>query len=199
MALEVDYIPWAAAAGANVYTPAEYAANPAVNTGVEPGIADPQLANNTWRLSSMMSAALANFISATLQINVLDDGNLPNLITDLTEAIAIASIAVPTTPVTAAGAFTIASNEKTFMFARVAPGEPSTAVTPANPADGEEHWFEDISANFATSGFSIQPVVITAGAGQSFAGGLPTATFNIDGQCGRIKYCAEKQTWSVKS
>lgn len=199
MTFEIDYVPWATNPGANVYTPAEYVANALVKSGVQPGIADPQLANNTWRLSSMMSAALANFISATLQIDVLDDGNLSALITNLTNAIAIGSIAVPTTTVTAAGAFTIASNQKTFMFARVAPNAPSTATTPANPTDGEEHWFEDISANFATSGFSIEPVIITANAGQTFAGGLPTATFNIDGQCGRIKYCAEKQTWSVKS
>ncbi len=81
----VDYIPFATGGGASVMDQATYATD--APTGVVPGLADPTFANKSWRQSSMIAAAVANFISAQLGINVLDDGNITNLISELTSAI----------------------------------------------------------------------------------------------------------------
>lgn len=85
----VDYIPFATGGGALVTTQPNYIT--AAPTGVVPGLADPSLANKSWRQSSMLAAATANFISATLGIDVLDDGNLATLITNLTAALQVAA------------------------------------------------------------------------------------------------------------
>src|ERR1017187_8391447 len=85
----VQYIPFANTGGASVTSQAAYAT--AAPTGVVPGLADSALANKSWRQSSMFAAAVASFISATLGIDVLDDGNLAPLISNLTAAIQVGS------------------------------------------------------------------------------------------------------------
>jgi hypothetical protein len=97
----VDYLPVATGGSANVDSQANFLGSGYQTNGFAVGIAEPFQANKIWRQSSMMSAALANFISTTLGINVLDDGNLPTLITNLTNAIQSAGASVNITPVTA--------------------------------------------------------------------------------------------------
>jgi hypothetical protein len=87
MAKTVDYVPVAAAGGANVPTQAAYVGSGFQQTGAANGLADPQPPNKAWRQATMVAAAVANFISNTLNIDVLDDGNLANLITNLTAAL----------------------------------------------------------------------------------------------------------------
>jgi hypothetical protein len=81
----VDYIPFATGGGASVMSQPNYITN--APNGVVAGIADPTFANKSWRQSSMIGAAVANFISNILGISVLDDGNLTTLVNNLTAAI----------------------------------------------------------------------------------------------------------------
>lgn len=85
----VDYKPFANSGGANVVDQATYAAATWVPTGFASGLAQSAQLNKVWRQSSMMSAALATFISNQLGIDVLDDGVLATLITNLTAAIPV--------------------------------------------------------------------------------------------------------------
>src|SRR5215472_14460111 len=82
-----EYLSWAAGVGANVMPQATYASNPAVNLGVGAGLADPTLANKTWRQSSVVTAAIAQFIVDTLGIDMFDDGSVSNFETQFINAI----------------------------------------------------------------------------------------------------------------
>lgn len=86
--MTVDYIPYATGGGAVVMSQPNYITD--APNGVSTGLADPTFANKSWRQSSMIAAAVANFIANTLGINVLDDGNLSVLITNLTAALQVA-------------------------------------------------------------------------------------------------------------
>lgn len=89
MANEVDYLPVANGPGSIAESQATWVSDlegPLVN-GFPSGIVTSPRFNKVLRQTSMMAAAVANFISTQLNINVLDDGNLPALITNLTNAI----------------------------------------------------------------------------------------------------------------
>lgn len=87
----VDYLPIANGVGANVETQAQYvtdlAPSGALADGYVAGIAKSNQVNKTLRQSSMISAAVANFISQRLNASILDDGDLTSLTTNLTDAI----------------------------------------------------------------------------------------------------------------
>lgn len=85
----VDYIPNSTGGGALVMSQPDYITN--APTGVVPGLAQSTFQNKTVRQSSMIAAAVANFVSATLGIDVLDDGNISNLISELTSAIQVSA------------------------------------------------------------------------------------------------------------
>jgi hypothetical protein len=102
MPLEVDYLPVATGVGNNADTQANFAGAAYQTTGVTAGIILSKWMSKMWRQSSMIGAAIANFISATLNINVLDDGNLTTLIANFTAAVKAAASpiqSVNTTPV----------------------------------------------------------------------------------------------------
>jgi hypothetical protein len=84
----VDYLPVATDAGANVDSQAAFAGSGYQTLGFTSGVALSRQINKCLRQSSMVGAAVANFIANELGINVLDDGNIANLITNLTNAIA---------------------------------------------------------------------------------------------------------------
>ena len=88
---QVDYLPVAISGGANVDSQADFANSSYQLNGFVNGMADPAEANKIWRQSSMMAAALANYISNALNVDVLDDGNLSLLITNLGNALATAA------------------------------------------------------------------------------------------------------------
>ena len=87
MSYEVDYLPVATGTGNNADTQTNFAGSTYQQQGFVQGVANPAQANKLWRQSSIMAAALATFISNVLSINVLDDGNLGALVTNLTNAI----------------------------------------------------------------------------------------------------------------
>jgi hypothetical protein len=87
MALEIDYLPVATGVGANVDSQADFVESGYQMVGFVAGLAKSAQVNKVLRQTSMQASALANFISNTLGISVLDDGNLPALIANLTAAI----------------------------------------------------------------------------------------------------------------
>jgi hypothetical protein len=92
----IDYLPVATAIGNNADSQVNFAGSGYQTLGFQTGIALPQQANKIWRQTSMMCAALAHFISNVLGINVLDDGNLTTLTTNLTNAITAGAGTPPT-------------------------------------------------------------------------------------------------------
>ena len=190
MTLEVDYIPFATGGGANVYTPATYQALSVVPTGVEPGLSDPQLANTTWRLASMVTAAIANFISQSLQINVLDDGNLTNLIANFTGAVQLSSQTKPSRIVTASTTLTMTTADYAVGLLRTVGVAAMVANLPSGPAVGYECKILDLEGNFQAS-----PVTATPQAGYNIAGAA-TLPLNVNRRGAVFNYMGSS-TWGV--
>jgi hypothetical protein len=179
MALEVDYVPWATGGGANVYAPDVYQALGILETGVEPGLADPQAANTTWRLASMVAAAVANFISQQLGVAILDDGNLTTLIANFTAAVAVASNVKPGRIVTSSVALNMLSADYAIGLNRSV-GVAAQVVNLPTVANGlqvnQEFRVDDLGSNFAQ-----YPVAWTVPAGHSLPGGLADWPLNVNG------------------
>lgn len=191
MALEVDYVPFATGGGANVYSPATYQALAIITTGVEPGLADPQLANTTWRLASMVTAAIANFISNILGISVLDDGNLSNLVSEFTSAISAGSQASPTRTITSSANFNILATDGTVAMARVAGVAATTGTLPLTAGLGQKFTVGDVVGNAQAF-----PVSVAAPAGHNIAG-LAEVVINVNRRSIEVQYVGSS-TWLVK-
>lgn len=191
MALENDYVPFAVGGGANVYNPATYQALAVVATGVEPGLADPQLANTTWRLASMMSAALGQFISNVLGIAVLDDGNLTNLVSNLTNAVGTGSQSPPSRTLTASTNFNINLTDYAVVMARVAGVAACTGQLPTGVAVGQKFKVGDVVGNA-----QVAPLTYLPPAGHNFAG-LPELVINVNRRVVEVEYHGNS-TWSVE-
>lgn len=188
--MAVDYVPFATGGGANVYAPATYQALAVVGTGVQPGLADPQLANTTWRLNSMMAAALGNYIANVLGINVLDDGNLAGLITNLTNAISGGSQTTPSRTVTSSANFNVLLTDYAIAMARVAGVAITTATLPLAAAIGQRFKIADVVANFQAF-----PVTVNAPAGHNIAG-LASVRLDVNRKGAEFQYHGSS-TWSV--
>jgi ABC-type transporter Mla subunit MlaD len=90
-----EFLPVAVASGANVDSQGSFAGATYQLVGFTTGTARATQANKVWRQSSMMSSAWANVIVNIMGQNVLDDGNLPNLVSQLTATVQqIASAAI---------------------------------------------------------------------------------------------------------
>ncbi|MFP5276994.1 MAG: hypothetical protein ACLGPM_07755 [Acidobacteriota bacterium] len=170
MANTVDYLPVATAAGANVDSQANFNGSGYQQDGFASGIAQPYQANKIWRQSSMIGAAVANFVSQLLAVDVLDDGDLTNLISNFTAAVKKAALEemceVVTVPFSATPVFD-ASQGSTFEMVL------SASVTAS-------------SITNATPGQRLK-IVLTEDAtgGHTFVG--PTAKFpNIDTAASKI-------------
>lgn len=191
MTLEVDYVPFATGGGANVYPPATYQALAVISTGVEPGLADPQLANTTWRLASMISAAIGNFIANQLNINVLDDGNLSNLISNFTAAVAVGAQASPVRTVTSSANFNVLTSDGTVVMARVAGVTPTTATLPSGAGTGQKFTIGDAIGNAQAN-----PITVAAPAGHNIAG-LSEVVINVNRRSVEVQFVGNS-TWLVK-
>lgn len=78
-----DFLVFGGAAGANVINQATYAALTARSAGFSSGIAQSGQLNKVWRQSSIMSAALAQFIADRTGLDVLDDGTTATILANL--------------------------------------------------------------------------------------------------------------------
>lgn len=86
MSASTDIVPFATGVGANVTPQATYASSSVVATGVQDGKASAPMANKAWRQSSFIAAGIANFCVAQ-NVSVPDDGNLANLVAEITAAL----------------------------------------------------------------------------------------------------------------
>ncbi len=188
---EVDYVPWAISVGANVYSPAVYQALAILGSGVEPGLADPQQANTTWRLSSMVAAAVANYISETLGIDVLDDGNLTNLTSNLASAISAGSAVKPGRLVTSSATLTMMSTDYAIGLLRTVA---VSAMVVNLPTTGlvvnQEFAIFDLQGNF-----QADPVTLTPPAGHNISG-LATWPLNVNRGAWVAHYFGSS-TWGI--
>ena len=82
-----DFLPFAAASGANVVPQSTYASMAALGPGYQTGIAESNQLNKTWRQASIIAAVLAQFIADVTGQNSVDDGTTSTLLTNLPSAI----------------------------------------------------------------------------------------------------------------
>jgi hypothetical protein len=126
-----EFLPFATAPGANVLTPAVYAALPEVATGFVDGKAVTENLNTVWRQSSFIAAAVAQIV-ANGGLNALDDGNVAQFTSNFISALtAQLPLQVDVTSFNGrTGAVTLTSADVTaaLAYVPVAPGS-YTAVT----------------------------------------------------------------------
>lgn len=82
-----DFLPFAAAGGANVLAQADWLALAARLTGYTAGVASSQQLNKTWRQAAAVAAAFGQFINDYGGLDAFDDGNIANLVRDFTRSI----------------------------------------------------------------------------------------------------------------
>ena len=87
MSTEQDFLVYAPSGG-NVQSQAAYAANPNLSNGVGNGIADPTLANKTWRQTSIIAAMIADYIVQQTAQPAIDDGTTATLLENFSVAVA---------------------------------------------------------------------------------------------------------------
>ena len=81
-----QFVPFGTNDGANVLTPAAWAATPARQAGFQVGIADPAQANTAWRQPSSMASAIGGFI-AQQGYDAFDNGDINALRTAFANAV----------------------------------------------------------------------------------------------------------------
>lgn len=89
-----DFKAFAIGGGANVLDQATFAAASFLGTGFLSGIAQSAHMNKVWRQSAFVAAGIAEYIMAQNTEDVLDDGDLPGFVAQLTAAIAAAGAGV---------------------------------------------------------------------------------------------------------
>jgi hypothetical protein len=155
MAIENDFLPFAAASGANVVTQGAYAAMAALQDGFTNGLADAPSANKVWRQASIMTAVIAGFIVAESGQPSIDDGTTATLQANLLAAIIAvvqsqfaspAFTGVPTAP-------TAAPNTNSTQIATTAFVD--TAISNVNAGTGyaTEAWV--IGQGYATEAWAL--------------------------------------------
>lgn len=102
MPATTDILPFATGGGANVESQAAYAADPTTASGFLSGLAPSVKLNKVWRQSAFMAAGLANWMVAQ-GVSVPDDGNLANLVAEITSSLNAFLAGLPTWTSLAAG------------------------------------------------------------------------------------------------
>lgn len=82
-----DFLPFAAAGGANVVTQSAYAAIGPLGPGFSSGIAPSNVCNKVWRQSSIMAAIIGDLITSVTGLSVVDDGTTATILANLKTAI----------------------------------------------------------------------------------------------------------------
>ena len=91
MSLVNDFLVFASSNGSSVMTQSNYVTAVASGTGVGVGVADPTLANKSWRQSSIMSTVLSSYVSQTANVNVIDDGTTSTITSNLALALQLST------------------------------------------------------------------------------------------------------------
>lgn len=82
-----DFLPFATGANALVTAQSIYAALPAVQTGFQNGVAEPDQFNKAMRQASFIAAAIAQFTATYTNTNITDNGDLSAFITKFRAAV----------------------------------------------------------------------------------------------------------------
>ncbi len=82
-----EFLPFGTAANANVIPNADYLALPARSSGFSSGVAKSEQLNTVWRQASVIASVVAQFIADNSGQDVLDDGNVTTLKTNLEDAL----------------------------------------------------------------------------------------------------------------
>jgi hypothetical protein len=188
----VDYLPIGNAAGALVEDQASYAADATLPNGYQTGIVTQLKFNKSWRQVSVVMAAIANYISQQLGIDVLDDGNVANLVTNLQNAIVTGANIKPAVVITTSANFTIMAAQYHIGLARTAAPAATQITLPTLGAGavGQEFVIEDLVGNFNAFNVTVVPP-----AGNTIAG-LASTVLNRDGQSAKFTWYGDN-LWSV--
>jgi hypothetical protein len=89
-----DFLVFGGDGAANVIDQAGYAALPSRLTGFQAGVAKSDECNKAWRQSSIMGAALAQFIADVTGQDVIDDGTVATILANLKAGVSAQSPAV---------------------------------------------------------------------------------------------------------
>jgi hypothetical protein len=186
----VDYLPIANAVGANVESQASYAADASLPLGYPTGIVPSQKFNKSWRQVSVMVAALANYISQQLNINVFDDGNVAGLVTNLANAITTGANIKPARLVTTSAVLNLSTADYRIGLQRTVGVAAMVANLPAGAQNGQEFVIEDVVGNL-----NAAPATVTPPAGHNIAGEA-TWLMNVDRSSKKFTFYTPT-TWSV--
>jgi hypothetical protein len=168
-----DFLPFATGAGANVESQSSYAGSGAQTLGFSSGLAQSAVVNKAIRQAAFIAAVIAQFEVNQLGINIPDDGNLANAITNFASSIwkNAALTGIPTGPTPATGDNSTKLSTTAYVIAELlavlgsspALGGNPTATTPGSG---------DTSTRIATTAF-VQPLIAAAlAAAESYASGL---------------------------
>lgn len=187
-----DFQPFATGAGENVVSQATYLAALWRTQGFLAGLAESAQLNKVWRQGSFVAAALAQFISDTLDEDVLDNGDQAAFILQLQQALTIAAASRGARIVTASTTLNLLITDYAIGLNRTVGPAALVANLPAGPAVGQSFVIEDLAGNMST-----YPVTVTPPAGTAI-GNLPTFIMNEDLQSAEFRYYGSN-LWSVRS
>lgn len=187
-----DYLPFAEAGGANVVTQATYLAGGWRLTGFLPGIADAAQANKVWRQASFMATSLATFVSGTLGVDALDDGNVAGFVANLIAAVGqtprnARTISASTTVNMVASDYALGLDRSVGVVAM-------QINLPPSPVNGQEAVIDDLAGNFDSANVTLVPNVTPGG--QTIAG---RANYVMNESRGSVtlRYYSASNKWSL--
>lgn len=165
---------FATGAGANVMTQADWEALPALLSGFSSGKAASAQVNKAIRQASFIAAAVAQFVSTTGNVDVLDDGNLPGFTTKFGNAVSGRLINIRV--LTSSGSYTPTAGTKKIKVTAIGGGGgsgglPATSSTQFSASGGGAGGSAAVTLiDVSTLTF---PLSYTIGAGGAAGAGSP--------------------------
>jgi hypothetical protein len=194
MPVENDFLPFAIGVGANVLDQTDYVAAQATwgGTGFETGTAISDQLNKVWRQSSFVTAAIAAFMANTLDVNILDDGDLAEFVTNFTDAVQAAAGIRNGRLYASNATLAVLASDYSIGVQRSAPVLGQVAQLPV-PATNQEFQIQDVSGNF-----NAYPLILTPPAGHNIAGLPANQTWPLNVNRGTwIMHYYGSSTWGI--
>lgn len=166
MPVENDFLYYAIVGSPNVVSQATYAAASYIGPGLGSGILASAVYNKMIRQGTAGAAILAQFIVNQLNENVLDNGSLTTLVTQLTAAIQQSATQKPGRVVTTSATVTMLLTDFWVGVDNTSGGALAIDL-PTGPAIGQQFQVEDWGGNASNA----EPLNVTAPAGTTFKNG----------------------------
>ncbi|MFV7518493.1 glycine-rich domain-containing protein [Enterobacter kobei] len=168
---------FATGAGANVMTQADWEALPALLSGFSSGKAASAQVNKALRQASFIAAAVAQYVSTTGNVDVLDDGNLSGFITKFGNAVSGRLINIRV--LTSSGSYTPTAGTKKIKVTAIGGGGgsgglPATSSSQFSASGGGAGGSATISLIDVNS--LTFPLSYTVGAGGAAGPGSPVTS-----------------------